>query len=173
MAHRRRGVGVGRTSAAASAAAASRRGSRSPTRTTNTGASSGSGGTGTSSHDRYSSSHQSRVQRKADEIRAQSFQNAVETIEQIQAQLTEYARKNQNVIQNDPAFRQQFLQMCAPLGVDPLVSPKGFWAKTLGVGTLCGGFLCRFLFFLELDNINRYFADGSDSVYLVGQWLIN
>ena len=130
MAHRRRGVGVGRTSAAA--AAANRRGSRSPPRT-NTGASSGSGTTTTTTAS--SSSHQSRVQRKADEIRAQSFQNAVETIEQIQTQLTEYARNNQHVIQNDPAFRQQFLQMCAPLGVDPLVSPKGFWAKTLGVGT--------------------------------------
>lgn len=32
------------------------------------------------------------------------------------------------------AFRQQFLQMCAPLGVDPLLSKKSFWDGVLGMG---------------------------------------
>jgi ESCRT-II complex subunit VPS22 len=75
-----------------------------------------------------------KLQRKADEMKAMSFQSAVETVERLQVTMADFAKKHQSDIQDDPAFRQQFLQMCAPLGVDPLVSPKGFWAKTLGVG---------------------------------------
>ena len=55
-------------------------------------------------------------------------------MEKLQLKLGEFAKKHKSSIQDDPAFRQQFLQMCAPLGVDPLVSTKSFWAKTLGVG---------------------------------------
>lgn len=48
--------------------------------------------------------------------------------------LSEFAKKHRHEIQNDPAFRHQFLQMCAPLGIDPLQSEKGFWGKLLGMG---------------------------------------
>jgi len=75
-----------------------------------------------------------RLQKKADEMHALSMQSAVDTIEKLQVKLADFAKKHQSDIQDDPTFRQQFLQMCAPLGVDPLVSQKGFWAKTLGVG---------------------------------------
>ena len=75
-----------------------------------------------------------KLQKKADEMHALSIQTAVDTIETLQVKLADFAKKHQSDIQDDPAFRQQFLQMCAPLGVDPLVSQKGFWAKTLGVG---------------------------------------
>jgi len=75
-----------------------------------------------------------KLQKKADEMHALSIQSAVDTIEKLQVKLADFAKKHQSDIQDDPAFRQQFLQMCAPLGVDPLVSQKGFWAKTLGVG---------------------------------------
>ncbi len=34
----------------------------------------------------------------------------------------------------DPEFRARFHQMCANIGVDPLASNKGVWAKTLGIG---------------------------------------
>jgi len=74
------------------------------------------------------------LQKKADEMHAFSMQSAVDTIERLQIKLTDFAKTHQSDIQDDPAFRQQFLQMCAPLGIDPLVSQKGFWAKTLGVG---------------------------------------
>jgi len=67
-------------------------------------------------------------------MHALSMQSAIDTIEKLQIKLADFAKKHQSDIQDDPAFRQQFLQMCAPLGVDPLVSQKGFWAKTLGVG---------------------------------------
>jgi ESCRT-II complex subunit VPS22 len=62
------------------------------------------------------------------------MQSAVETVEKLQLKLAEFAKKHRHEIQNDPAFRSRFLQMCGPLGVDPLVSPKSFWAKALGVG---------------------------------------
>lgn len=43
-----------------------------------------------------------------------------------------------NVVQSDirknPAFRSQFHEMCAKVGVDPLASNKGFWAELLGIG---------------------------------------
>ena len=55
------------------------------------------------------------------------MQCAIDTVEQLQIKLTDFAQTHQSDIQDDPAFRQQFLQMCAPLGIDPLVSQKGFW----------------------------------------------
>jgi ESCRT-II complex subunit VPS22 len=74
------------------------------------------------------------LSKKAEEIKATSFQSAVETVEKLQGKLADFAKEHKSAIQDDPAFRQQFLQMCGPLGVDPLVSTKSFWAKTLGVG---------------------------------------
>ncbi|RID79012.1 hypothetical protein BRARA_A01786, partial [Brassica rapa] len=40
----------------------------------------------------------------------------------------------QNDIRKNPAFRAQFHEMCAKVGVDPLASNKGFWAELLGIG---------------------------------------
>ena len=75
-----------------------------------------------------------RFTKKAEEIKAVSIESAVETVEKLQVKLAEFAKKHRKEIQDDPAFRQKFLQMCGPLGVDPLTSPKSFWAKALGVG---------------------------------------
>ena len=72
--------------------------------------------------------------KKADELKAVSLQSAIDTVEKLQVKLADYAKKHRNELQNDPAFRQKFLQLCGPLGVDPLTSPKSFWAKALGVG---------------------------------------
>lgn len=75
-----------------------------------------------------------KFSKKAEEIKATSLQSAVETVEQLQVKLADFAKQHRAEIQDDPAFRSQFLKMCGPLGVDPLQSQKGFWAKTLGVG---------------------------------------
>ncbi|KAG7356696.1 EAP30/Vps36 family protein [Nitzschia inconspicua] len=72
------------------------------------------------------------LQRKADEMHALSLQSAVETIEKLQVSLQDFAKKHQSDIQNDPLFRQQFLRMCGPLGVDPLQSRKSFWSQAFG-----------------------------------------
>lgn len=108
MAHRRRGVGVGRTSAATSSSSAH--------------ASVSTSSNGSSSHAATTTS--SLVQRKADEIKAISLQNAITTLELLEVKLTEFAQRHQNEIKNDPIFRHRFLQMCAPLGIDVLSSSK-------------------------------------------------
>lgn len=50
------------------------------------------------------------------------------------AKLEEFARKHRKGINRDPEFRRQFQIMCKRIGVDPLVSSKGFWAEILGIG---------------------------------------
>jgi ESCRT-II complex subunit VPS22 len=67
-------------------------------------------------------------------MKAMSLQSAIDTCQTLETKLKEFAEKHQHEIQNDPAFRTQFLQMCAPLGVDPLLSKKSFWNGVLGVG---------------------------------------
>eukprot|EP00742_Colponemidia_sp_Colp-10_P005400 GILJ01005769.1.p1 GENE.GILJ01005769.1~~GILJ01005769.1.p1 ORF type:complete len:271 (-),score=35.54 GILJ01005769.1:283-1095(-) len=76
----------------------------------------------------------------------QHFDNVGETLQinrvaQVKEQLAlfksnleEFARKHKNKINKNPEFRRQFHQMCAAIGVDPLVSNKGFWAELLGIG---------------------------------------
>ncbi|CAB9520218.1 Vacuolar-sorting protein SNF8 [Seminavis robusta] len=75
-----------------------------------------------------------KIQKKADEMKAMSLQSAMDTCQTLETKLTEFAERHRNEIQNDPAFRTQFLKMCAPLGVDPLQSKKSFWNGVLGVG---------------------------------------
>ncbi|KAK4278453.1 hypothetical protein QN277_016297 [Acacia crassicarpa] len=50
------------------------------------------------------------------------------------SQLEEFAHKHKHDIRKNPAFRSQFHEMCAKVGVDPLASNKGFWAELLGIG---------------------------------------
>eukprot|EP01080_Neovahlkampfia_damariscottae_P002812 gene2812-4220_t len=51
-----------------------------------------------------------------------------------QKSLEEFAKNHKEDINKDPQFRFHFHQMCLKIGVDPLASSKGFWAKLLGVG---------------------------------------
>ncbi|KAK4572733.1 hypothetical protein RGQ29_030955 [Quercus rubra] len=57
-----------------------------------------------------------------------------EQLATFRTQLEEFARKHKNDIRKNPAFRSQFHEMCAKVGVDPLASNKGFWAELLGIG---------------------------------------
>ncbi|KAK1267784.1 hypothetical protein QJS04_geneDACA013826 [Acorus gramineus] len=57
-----------------------------------------------------------------------------EQLETFRSQLEDFARKHKNDIRKNPAFRAQFHEMCAKVGVDPLASNKGFWAELLGIG---------------------------------------
>ncbi|XP_010433416.1 PREDICTED: vacuolar protein sorting-associated protein 22 homolog 1 [Camelina sativa] len=57
-----------------------------------------------------------------------------EQLATFKSQLEEFARKHKNDIRKNPAFRAQFHEMCAKIGVDPLASNKGFWAELLGIG---------------------------------------
>ncbi|PIA58865.1 hypothetical protein AQUCO_00400010v1 [Aquilegia coerulea] len=57
-----------------------------------------------------------------------------EQLATFRSQLEDFARKHKNDIKKNPAFRSQFHEMCAKIGVDPLASNKGFWAELLGIG---------------------------------------
>lgn len=72
--------------------------------------------------------------KKAEEIKAVSLSSAMETVKKLEVKLADFAKKHRHEIQHDPAFRKRFLEMCAPLGVDPLSSEKGFWGSMLGIG---------------------------------------
>ena len=123
MAHRRRGVGVGRTSAAA-ASSSSSNGSSAHASISNGSSSTTTARTTNTTTTTTTTTSSSLVQRKADEIKAMSLQNAITTLELLEVKLTEFARTHQNEIKNDPIFRHRFLQMCAPLGIDVLASSK-------------------------------------------------
>ncbi|KAL3800122.1 hypothetical protein HJC23_001043 [Cyclotella cryptica] len=72
--------------------------------------------------------------KKAEELKAIDLASAMETVEKLEIKLAEFAKKHKHDIQHDPAFRAKFLEMCAPLGVDPLSAEKGFWGSMLGIG---------------------------------------
>ena len=45
----------------------------------------------------------------------------------LEDKLSTFASTHQQQLQQDPVFRQRFLEMCAPLGLDPLQSRKTLW----------------------------------------------
>ncbi|XP_059494767.1 vacuolar-sorting protein SNF8 isoform X2 [Stegostoma tigrinum] len=55
-------------------------------------------------------------------------------LEMFKTHLEEFASKHKQEIRKNSAFRVQFQDMCATIGVDPLASGKGFWSEMLGVG---------------------------------------
>lgn len=55
-------------------------------------------------------------------------------MEMFKKNLETFALKYKNQIKTDAEFRQYFYELCAKIGVDPLVSNKGFWDRWLGVG---------------------------------------
>lgn len=67
------------------------------------------------------------AQKKADEMKAVSLQSAIDTIEKLEIKLTDFAQRHQTELANDPVFRKRFLDMCAPLGIDPLAAKKSIW----------------------------------------------
>lgn len=69
-----------------------------------------------------------------DEVKKSNLQAMKDQMSLFQTKLEEFALKHRAEIRRDPAFRAQFHMMCANIGVDPLASNKGIWAKTLGIG---------------------------------------
>ncbi|KAG8176946.1 hypothetical protein JTE90_013623 [Oedothorax gibbosus] len=75
-----------------------------------------------------------RFKDKGTEIADDQFQEMTKQMGSFRSNLQEFASKYKNKIKKNPQFRQQFQEMCAATGVDPLASSKGFWADMLGVG---------------------------------------
>uniref|UniRef100_A0A6B2LF47 Vacuolar-sorting protein SNF8 n=1 Tax=Arcella intermedia TaxID=1963864 RepID=A0A6B2LF47_9EUKA len=77
---------------------------------------------------------QERYKKQADQITDIQLQKVEEQIALFKQNLEKFAQKYKKHINKDPAFRKQFNDMCKTIGVDPLISSKGFWAQLLGVG---------------------------------------
>ncbi|GIY04472.1 vacuolar-sorting protein SNF8 [Caerostris darwini] len=77
---------------------------------------------------------QARFKDKGSEIADDQLQQMTKQMETFRSNLQEFAGKYKNKIKKNSQFRQQFQEMCAATGVDPLASSKGFWADMLGVG---------------------------------------
>ena len=71
---------------------------------------------------------------KGSEIEENQIQQMSMQLETFREKLEEFASKHKNDIRKNPQFRNQFQEMCAAIGVDPLASSKGFWSELLGVG---------------------------------------
>jgi ESCRT-II complex subunit VPS22 len=69
-----------------------------------------------------------------DEVKQTSHAAALSQLDLFKSKLEEFALHHREDIRRDPAFRAQFHSMCSLIGVDPLASNKGMWAKTLGIG---------------------------------------
>jgi ESCRT-II complex subunit VPS22 len=67
-------------------------------------------------------------------IDADNIKKARALLEQFQTILRQFATKHKDKIHKDPDFRESFTKMCDALGVDPLQSRGGFWAKALQIG---------------------------------------
>jgi ESCRT-II complex subunit VPS22 len=74
------------------------------------------------------------IKPKADELKASDLASAIETIKKLEEKLADFAKTHKSAIQHDPEFRAKFLEMCVPLGVDPLSTSKSFWGAMLGLG---------------------------------------
>ncbi|CAH2040583.1 unnamed protein product [Thlaspi arvense] len=95
-----------------------------------------------------------------------------EQLATFRSQLEEFARKHKdldstsacnffctsivNDIRKNPAFRSQFHEMCAKVGVDPLASNKGFWSELLGIGD----FYYELGWYLLLDSLASLLVIG-------------
>lgn len=77
---------------------------------------------------------QKAMERKGEEIAAQSVKEMTQQLRTFESHLELFAVQHKAHIQKDPAFRAKFHAMCASIGVDPLTSKKGKWADLLGVG---------------------------------------
>ncbi|CAF0819956.1 unnamed protein product [Adineta ricciae] len=71
---------------------------------------------------------------KGSELARDHLDKLAKQFETFRDNLEKFAEKHKNEIKKDLAFRRQFQEMCATVGVDPLASSKGFWSQVLGVG---------------------------------------
>lgn len=77
---------------------------------------------------------QAKFQEKSNELQENQMIKLTQQMELFRKNLQEFASKHRKAIRKDPNFRKQFHSMCAAVGVDPLQSSCGFWAKLLGIG---------------------------------------
>lgn len=79
---------------------------------------------------------QTRDQYKSlgEHVQAVKLEHMKSQLALLKSSLEQFAIKHRQEIRQSPQFRAQFHQMCAAIGVDPLVSNVGMWAQLLGIG---------------------------------------
>ncbi|EME29396.1 ESCRT-II complex subunit VPS22 [Galdieria sulphuraria] len=70
----------------------------------------------------------------ASSFRKELYESLQKQLDVFRENLVLFARKYRKKIENEPEFRAQFHRLCISIGVDPLVSKKGFWEEVLGMG---------------------------------------
>jgi len=80
--------------------------------------------------------HQEVFREKGSRLQENQLDEMVKQMAAFRSNLEQYAAKHRKEIVSNPAFRRQFQDMCASIGVDPLASGRGFWSEVLGVGDL-------------------------------------
>ena len=69
-------------------------------------------------------------------IQEDRAEKARDLLDKFKARLSEFATNHRSRIQSDPEFREQFVDMCESVGVDPFQSSKSVWSDIFqGVGT--------------------------------------
>lgn len=69
-----------------------------------------------------------------EQIQVAKVEDARAQLESFRDVLSDFAQKHRSRINNDPAFRQSFFEMCVTTGVDPLAGGRGTLADVLGIG---------------------------------------
>lgn len=75
-----------------------------------------------------------RYQEKAADIDEIKIQGFTEQLDSFARKLEDFATKHRDELKKNPKFRKDFQEMCSNIGVDPLLTSKGFWMEKLGVG---------------------------------------
>lgn len=93
------------------------------------------GGVGLAAFERQTDSQRSFAQLSSTLSQSQ-VDNLHLQLTQFRSALAHFASTHRDKIKRDPAFRHEFQQMCASIGVDPLAGPRkgGWWAEMLGLG---------------------------------------
>lgn len=92
-------------------------------------------GAGLAALDRHKASLQSYASLSSD-LSRENLAALEAQLTQFRTALTHFAMTHRQDILRDPAFRADFQQMCAAIGVDPLAGPRkgGWWAELVGMG---------------------------------------
>ncbi|KAJ5072618.1 snf8 [Anaeramoeba ignava] len=75
-----------------------------------------------------------KFEQKGTQLQKEKMKDVKIEFESFKNNLESFAKTYRKKINKDPEFRKAFQTMCQKIGVDPLASHKGFWAKTLGFG---------------------------------------
>jgi ESCRT-II complex subunit VPS22 len=75
-----------------------------------------------------------KFKERGQELQQMNLAQVKEQLEVFKKSLESFAEQYKDQLKKDPEFRQYFNELCSKIGVDPLVSSKGFWGQLLGVG---------------------------------------